>query len=74
MNKNEINDLIQKFISKPEDFTLFRGENKINMGGLHFTIDKDWAKKFGDNILEGKLPTSSKTKLITKDILKRAII
>jgi len=65
MNKNEVDNLIQKFISNPEVFTLFRGENQTNQGGLHFTTDKDWASKFGDKILEGKLPKDSKIKLIT---------
>jgi len=64
MNKNEVDNLIQKFISNPESFTLFRGENQTNQGGLHFTTDKDWASKFGENILEGKLPKDSKIKLI----------
>jgi len=57
----------QKFISNPETFILFRGENFFNMGGLHFTTDEDWAKKFGKVILKGSLPAGSKIKHLTRD-------
>ena len=48
-----------------ETFLLFRGENPSNKGGLHFSTDKDWAKNFGDIILEGTLPVGCKIKLLT---------
>ena len=69
MNNIEIfNQKIKKnFISNPETFVLFRGENFFNMGGLHFTTDEDWAKKFGKVILKGFLPAGSKIKFITAD-------
>jgi len=52
---------IQKFISNPETFILYRGESKgkANEKGLHFTTDKDWAKSFGDTLLMGSLPKGS---------------
>lgn len=70
MNADEIiaiNKIIEKFILNPENFVLYRGEKTTNKGGLHFALDKDWAKNFGDNILEGTLPAGSKIKSITKD-------
>lgn len=62
-----INQLAKKFISNPENFTLFRGENEVNQGGLHFTTDKEWAKKFGKIILSGQLPSRCKFKMISED-------
>ncbi len=60
-------EMVKKFISNPEDFILFRGENKINQGGLHFTTDEVWAKNFGDRLLVGKLPVGSRVKLLTQE-------
>ena len=57
--KEELSDeIIQKFISNPETFTLYRGEGgrQANENGLHFTTDKEWAKRFGSTILVGTLP------------------
>lgn len=62
-----MNELIQKFISNPEAFTLYRGESKMTQGGLHFTTDKEWARIFGEIILEGNLPEKSIVKLLTED-------
>lgn len=61
------NQIKKNFISNPETFILYRGENLDNMGGLHFTTDENWAKKFGKVIFKGALPTGSKIKLLTKD-------
>jgi hypothetical protein len=75
MNADEvtlINQTIEKFILNPENFVLFRGEKEANKGGLHFALDKGWAKNFGDNILEGNLPAGSKIKSITKTDLDKA--
>ena len=59
-------DIVQRFISNPETFTLFRGESEVNQGGLHFTTDKEWAKNFGKTILSGKLPARCKFKMISE--------
>ena len=68
MNDVELFNQIKKdFISNPETFVLFRSEGWENMGGLHFTTDENWAKKFGKVILKGTLPAGSKIKLLTKD-------
>lgn len=41
--KNKITDeMIERFISNPEGFVLYRGEGKTNKDGLHFTINKSW--------------------------------
>ena len=70
-NNNQASpDMVQRFISNPETFTLFRGENENNKEGLHFTTDKEWAKNFGDKILAGNLPASSKIELLTEKDLK----
>ena len=60
-------EAVKKFISNPESFTLFRGENKVNKGGLHFTLDEKWARNFGDEILTLKLPVGSKIKVLKKE-------
>lgn len=60
------NEMIHKFITHPESFTLFRDENADNKGGLHFTTDKNWAKNFGTNVLSGTLPAHSRIKLLTE--------
>jgi hypothetical protein len=60
-------ELVKKFISNPESFTLFRGGNNTNKGGLHFTTDEVWAKNFGDILLVGKLPAGSKIHLLSKE-------
>lgn len=68
MNDIEVFDQIKKnFISNPETFVLFRGEGWDNMGGLHFTTDENWAKKFGKVILKGSLPAGCKIKHLTGD-------
>jgi len=61
-------EIIQKFISNPETFILYRGEGgrQSNEGGLHFTTDKEWAKRFGSTILEGTLPKGSEIHLISQ--------
>ncbi|MCX6717531.1 MAG: hypothetical protein NTU76_02555 [Candidatus Taylorbacteria bacterium] len=56
--------ILQKFISNPETFTLFRGEDQSNQNGLHFTTDEVWARKFGGSTLSGRLPADSKIKLL----------
>ena len=61
------------FITNPESLILYRGEKDCNRGGLHFTPDKEWAKGFGETILEGRLPAGSKIKLITPDDLDDAV-
>lgn len=61
------------FIANPESLILYRGEKDYNRGGLHFTPDKEWAKGFGEIILEGRLPAGSKIKLITPDDLDDAV-
>ena len=63
--EEKINVVAEKFILNPEKFLLFRGEQQFNHGGQHFTTDKEWAKNFGDKILEGQLPIGSKVRLIT---------
>ena len=65
--EQDINLLAQKFISNPEAFPLYRGENETNQGGLHFTTDRDWARNFGETILSGRLPARCKFKLISED-------
>jgi len=68
-NSEDISLLAGTFISHPGAHLLFRGENAANQNGLHFTTNREWAKQFGDNILEGKLPRGSTVRLITvKDI------
>ncbi len=67
-----INQIIEKFILNPENFVLFRGEKITNKGGLHFALDDDWAKRFGDTIIKGTLPVGSKIKSITKDDFQEA--
>ena len=61
-------EIIQKFISNPETFTLYRGEGgrQSNENGLHFTTDKNWAKGFGDILIEGILPKGSEIHLINQ--------
>ena len=59
-------NLLRAFASNPSTFTIYRGENSTNKGGLHFTTDENWAKNFGSTILTDKLPLSSKIKLLTK--------
>lgn len=67
MNTNNIelfNQTKKDFISNPETFILYRGENLATMGELHFTTDEDWAKNFGKVILKDSLPAGSKIKLL----------
>jgi len=69
------NEIIQKFISNPETFTLYRGEEKgrSNENGLHFTTDKEWAKRFGSTILVGALPKGSVIHLIDQNDFTEAL-
>ena len=69
-NNQTSSETVQRFISTPETFTLFRGEDTSNQGGLHFTTDKNWAKNFGDKILIGNLPAGCKIELLTEKDLK----
>ena len=69
-NSQTSNETVQRFISNPETFTLFRGEDDINKGGLHFTTDENWAKNFGSRILTGNLPAGSKIELLTEKDLR----
>ncbi len=56
-----VNDtLMKKFVSSPETFNLFRGENPGNKGGIFFSPDEGWAKNFGPDLLKGNLPAGSK--------------
>jgi len=74
MNDIELFKQIKKnFVSNPETFILFRGENPSNKGGLHFTTDKDWAKHFGKIILEGSFPPGSKIKHLTRDDVRNGL-
>jgi hypothetical protein len=70
-----IGKMIEKFISSPETFTLYRGEGgrQSNENGLHFTTDKEWAKRFGNTILSGTLPKGSVIHLINKDDFTEAL-
>jgi len=58
--RKDLNATVKRFISNPEDFTLFRGEKDDNKNGFRFTTDREWAENFGSVILEGKLPPQSK--------------
>ena len=74
-DRNKISDeLVDKFVSKPESFLLYRGEGATNQGGLHFTTDKRWAERFGGNVIGGTLPTGSKIKLITLEDMEKATL
>lgn len=66
-------DTIANFILNPENFVLFRAEKSTTQGGLHFTLDKNWAKNFGENVLEGKLPAGSKVRLISEADFEKGI-
>lgn len=72
---NTTDGIIEKFISNPETFTLYRGEGgrQSNEGGLHFTTDKEWAKRFGSTILEGTLPKGSIIHLIDQNDFTEAL-
>ena len=73
-NSDKISDeLIEKFISNPESFVLYRGEGKTNKDGLHFTTNKEWTKTFGGNIVEGTLPAGSKIKILAEDDMETAL-
>ena len=65
-NTTVSSEAIQRFVSNPESFTLFRDENSANRGGLHFTTDKNWAKNFGSKVISGTLPAHSRIKLLTE--------
>lgn len=68
-------EMIERFISNPETFRLYRGEGgrQANENGLHFTTDKEWAKRFGNTILSGNLPKGSVIHLINKDDFTEAL-
>jgi len=63
---------IDDFIKNPSSFKLFRGENLANAGGIYFTLDESWAKKFGDNTISGYLPEDVKVKRLTTQDLDAA--
>ena len=69
-NNQTSSETVQRFISNPETFTLFRGEDAGNVGGLHFTTDQEWAKNFGNRMLKGTLPAGCKIELLTEKDLK----
>jgi gamma-glutamyl phosphate reductase len=71
-DRTDINKLADEFVAHPEKFVLYRGEEKINHGGLHPTTDKDWVKNFGDKIISGHLPAEAKIKVIYLDDLDSA--
>lgn len=48
------------FIKNPSAIPLFRGESMDNQGGVHFTPNNDWAKKFGNTSVTGTLPKDAK--------------
>jgi len=74
INETKITDeIIEHFISTPETFTLFRGENLTNKYGIHFTTDITWAKNFGEDILTGTLPQNSKIHLWDEKDFQTAI-
>jgi hypothetical protein len=60
-----VENLVKRFLAHPETVFLYRGENKTNQNGLHFTADKEWAKNFGGQILRGRLPIKSRIKVLT---------
>lgn len=64
---------IDDFIKNPSSFKLFRGENSENTGGIYFTLDESWAKKFGDNTISGYLPEDAKVKRLTIQDLDDAL-
>jgi len=68
-------EIMHNFVSNPETFVLYRGEGgrQSNEGGLHFTTDKEWAKRFGSTILEGRLPKGSIIHLMDDDDFSEAI-
>ena len=68
-------EIIQNFIFHPETFTLYRGEGgrQANKNGLHFTTDKEWAKRFGSTILAGNLPKGSVIHLIDQSDFTEAL-
>ena len=68
----DINALTEKFVSNPENFLLFRGEGDTNKNGFRFTLDKEWARGFGDTVLEGKLPANSKIHVLKYDEIQYA--
>jgi len=68
-------EIIEKFISNPETFILYRGEGgrQSNEHGLHFTTDIQWAKRFGGTILSGSLPKGSVIHLIDQNDFTEAL-
>jgi hypothetical protein len=70
----DIASLVKRFLAHPETVFLYRGENKVNQNGLHFTTDKEWAKNFGANIFRGRLPAKSKIKVLTIEDFEKAFV
>lgn len=64
-NFDKVNSQIEMFAKNPQEFPLYRGENAINKGGLHFTTDPAYAKNFGENAVTKFLPEGSKVYKLT---------
>lgn len=67
-------EMAAKFLERPQDFMLFRGERPDNQGGLHFTNDREWAGSFGEIILAGSLPAGCKIKLLAETDMSDALV
>lgn len=70
-----VEDRVQAFADKPEDTTLYSGENPTNAGHSAFTDDKGYATTMaGENgsTLEGNLPSGSNVKILNDDDLEEA--
>lgn len=61
----DINVAAQTFTREPQSFTLFRGENAANKGGLHFYLESAPTKTFGKDMISGTLPKGSKIKILS---------
>jgi hypothetical protein len=58
---------VNDFVSHSDNICLFRGEGSVNGGGMHFTPNEQWARKFAKNkIIKGYLPKNSKIKLLAE--------
>jgi len=73
-DKEEIANLVKRFLANPETIFLYRGEGTANKQGLHFTADKEWAKNFGKNIFRGRLPAKCKIKVLTIEDFEQALV
>jgi hypothetical protein len=65
-------ELAEQFLANPAAFQLFRAENATNIGGLHFSTDKEWVKNFGSEIHIGTLPAGCKIKLLAEVDMEKA--